>query len=237
MKTYLITLILGILPIFSLACSCIYAGDFCSLLPNAIEQGSLVVQGSPVKTIGHGMEFKIDAVISGSTNQKRITIWGDPGYLCRTYVTGFAPKDQLLLILDPITQDRTETVTGETERKGDYSLSGCGEFFVYLNGKYKTELDCYQPVPGKPTLISVFPNPASDYFNLTLASDLSVGSIIRINVFQANGQLVYTKGQLNIQPDEPENEIKIKTKGWSKGLYFVEIQTFQDRWLTKLVVI
>ncbi len=237
MKTYLVIAILSLLPIFSVACSCIYAGDFCTILPLAIERGSLVVQGSPVKTIGHGMEFKIDAVISGSTNQKRITIWGDPGYLCRTYVTGFDQKDQLLLILDPITQDRTENVTGKTERKGDYSLSGCGEFFVYLNGKYKAELDCYEPTDGKPTLISAFPNPAMDYFNLATPSDLAIENIIQINVYQANGQLIYKKGQLNVQHKEQENEIKIMTQGWTKGIYFIEVQTLQGRWLTKLVVI
>lgn len=217
-----------------MACSCINAGDFCTVLPAAIDQGSLVVRGSSLRTIGHGMEFKIDEVIAGTESKKRITVWGDPGYLCRSYVTGFDRRDDLLMILSPILQERTESTTGETERVGDYTLSVCGQFFVYLNGKNKTDLSCYTPTKKKPELLTAFPNPTADYFSLTIDSNIETRDILQVNVFQANGQLLYRRGQLAIR--EQENNIEIVTKDWLPGLYFVEIRTTQNRWLAKVVV-
>lgn len=221
-------------PLFSMACSCINAGDFCTILPRAIDQGSLVVRGSSLRTIGHGMEFKIDEVISGNESKSRITIWGDPGYLCRSYVSGFDRNDDLLMILSPIVQERTESTTGKTERVGDYTLSACGQFFVYLNGKNKTDLSCYTPSKKKPQLISVFPNPTSGYFTINNNNDLETANILQINVFHANGQLLYKRSQLAVR--EQEDHIEIVTNDWISGLYFVEIRTTQNRWLAKLVV-
>lgn len=221
-------------PVFSMACSCINAGDFCTILPRAIDQGSLVVRGSSLRTVGHGMEFKIDEVIAGTESKKRIMVWGDPGYLCRSYVTGFDRTDDLLMILSPILQERTESTTGETERVGDYTLSVCGQFFVYQNGKNKTDISCYQPSQKRPKLISVFPNPTADFFSISPNSDLEIADILQINVFHANGQLLYKRSQLAVR--EQEDHIEIVTKDWISGLYFVEIRTTQNRWMAKLVV-
>ena len=234
MRFYPLIFCLLIAPTFSLACSCANAGDFCTILPNAIESGNLVVQGSPVRTIGHGIEFEIAEVVSGTETRKRIMIWGDPGYLCRIYVTGFERRDQLLMILSPIQRERTETTTGETERVGDYSISICGEFFIYLNGPNKKEIDCFTPTKGKPSLISVAPNPTQHSFFL-ITQDLEVDNIVEIKVSNANGQLLFKKSQLAIRPTA--DNIEIETTTWVNGLYFVEIRTLTDRWLAKVVVV
>ena len=235
MKSYLIIILTFFLsPSFIFACSCINAGDFCTILPNAIEQGLPVVQGSPVRTIGHGMEFEITEVVSGTENRKRIIVWGAPGYLCRNYVTGFQRRDQLFMILDPISRERTEMTTGETEREGDYSLSVCGQFFVYLNGPNKTDIECFTPSKSKPSLIKVSPNPANGFFSLMATTELEIEDIIQVNVFQANGQLLYQRGQLAIQKND--DSIEIETATWVNGLYFVEIRSLQNRWLAKVLV-
>lgn len=234
MKSYLILFSFFLAPIYSLACSCINGGDFCTLLPKAKEVGQLVVSGNPVRTIGHGMEFEITEVVSGTERKKRIMVWGDPGYLCRAYVTGFQREDQLLLILDKISQERTETTTGETEHVGDYELSVCGQYFVYLNGKYKTELDCYQPSTGKPTLVAVFPNPTQQSFSL-IDPDIKLEEIIQVNVYLPNGQLRYSMSQMTIQA--LENGIEVHVEDWQNNLYFVQIRTLQDKWLAKVLVV
>ena len=234
MKSYLILFSICFLPAYSLACSCINAGEFCTILPNAIAEGKLVVSGSPLRTIGHGMEFEIDELVSGTERKKRIIVWGDPGYLCRTYVTGFKREDRLLLILDPITRERTETTTGETEQVGDYSLSVCGQFFVYLNGKNQTKVDYYRSTNGKPSLISAFPNPTANAFSL-INPDIKIEEITHINVYSANGQLLYNKGQFAIRPTD--NGIEIETADWANNLYFVEIRTLQKKWLAKVAVV
>ena len=171
MKSSLTLLFLLVTSICSFACSCFDAGDFCTILPNAIEQNTLVVAGAPVRIIGHGMEFKISKVISGTESRSKITIWGDPGYLCRVYVTGFKQEDRLLMILNPVRQDRLEESTGNTERVGDYFISACGEFLVRLNGNNASNLDCINLEDEVPAPILVFPNPTSSSFRLAAADD------------------------------------------------------------------
>ncbi|MEM6376805.1 MAG: T9SS type A sorting domain-containing protein [Bacteroidota bacterium] len=234
MKRLIFLFTLFLTPNLSIACSCAGPNDFCVILPNAIEAGSLVVRGYPVRTIGHGMEFKIEELVAGTENRSQIIVWGDPGYLCRTYVTGFTQEDELLMILAPINRERKENVTGETERVGDYELSVCGQFFVYLNGANRTDVDCYKPFRGKPNRISVFPNPSSDYFSLVTTGSIEPSDLIQINVFNSNGQLIYRRGQLAIR--QKENNVEILTNNWIDGLYLVEIRTPQNRWIAKVVV-
>ena len=227
--------ILSILfPFYSLACSCVGLGSFCDILPGAVEVGSLVVQGSPIRIMGHGMEFEIKEVVSGQEGRRRITVWGDPGYLCRTYVTGFDRKDELLLILDPILQDRLENSTGETERAGDYSLSGCGEFFVYLNGRNKTKQNCFSLRKGKPSLLEVFPNPTSSSFQLYTYSGINLENVVEVKAFNASGQFLFQVADAALS--EEDGSVIITTEGWANSMYFVEIRTTQNRWLAKVVV-
>ncbi len=222
-------------PYFSLSCSCVGLGSFCEILPGAIQAGSLVVQGSPIRTIGHGMEFEIKEVIAGSVERRRIMIWGDPGYLCRTYVTGFERKDELVLILDPITRDRTENSTGETERAGDYALSGCGEFFVYLNGRNKTKQNCFSIKKSRPAPLEVFPNPTNGSFRLYPSSEIAIDNIVEVKAFKASGQLL--SRPIHFRLSEQDGSIVVDTEGWRNNLYFIEIRTLQNRWLAKVMVL
>lgn len=234
MKSYSLLFGFVLIPVLSWACSCINAGDFCTILPRAIEQNQLVVRGNPVRVIGHGMEFEISEVVAGQERNRRIMVWGDPGYLCRVYVTGFERSDDLLMILDPITRERTENTTGETERVGDYALSVCGQYFVYLNGPNKANVNCYQPGNKKPVELSVFPNPTTDFFRLNHA-EISLSDITQVNVYLSNGQLRYGNGQVAVR--EQEDGIEIATAGWVNNLYLVEIRTTQGRWLAKVLVL
>jgi hypothetical protein len=234
MKIYSLILIFLLAPMISWACSCINAGDFCSILPTALEQNKLVVRGNPVRVIGHGMEFEVTEVVAGQESSRRIMVWGDPGYLCRVYVTGFERSDELLMILDPITRERAESTTGETERVGDYALSVCGQYFVYLNGRNKANVDCYKPGKKKPVALSVFPNPTAGTFRLNNPA-IRFADITEVNVYLPNGQLRYGNGQVAVR--EQDEGIEIATTGWVNNLYLVEIRTTQGRWLAKVLVV
>lgn len=234
MKSSLTLLFLLVTSICSFACSCFDAGDFCTILPNAIEQNTLVVAGAPVRIIGHGMEFKISKVISGTESRSKITIWGDPGYLCRVYVTGFKQEDRLLMILNPVRQDRLEESTGNTERVGDYFISACGEFLVRLNGNNASNLDCINLEDEVPAPILVFPNPTSSSFRLA-AAGIDINNILQINVYTSNGQLLYNKDQVSFRQED--ETVEIATTHWGAGMYFIEIWTFQNKWLAKVLVV
>jgi hypothetical protein len=180
------------------------------------------------------MEFEVTEVVAGQESSRRIMVWGDPGYLCRVYVTGFERSDELLMILDPITRKRAESTTGETERVGDYALSVCGQYFVYLNGRNKANVDCYKPGKKKPVALSVFPNPTAGTFRLNNPA-IRFADITEVNVYLPNGQLRYGNGQVAVR--EQDEGIEIATTGWVNNLYLVEIRTTQGRWLAKVLVV
>lgn len=75
-----------------------------------------------------------------------------------------------------------------------------------------------------PTEISIYPNPAKDYFIID-----SPEKIEEIKVYDANGRLVYASSnkQLNIQ---------IPTSDWAVGVYWVQINISQERRIEKLIV-
>lgn len=64
--------------------------------------------------------------------------------------------------------------------------------------------------------MSVYPNPAKDYMNITLQS-ITINSPIKVSVFDVNGREVYTETFSN-----PSN-ISINTSSFNKGLYTVKV--------------
>jgi len=231
MKNTILFALLLFFPLkYVFACSCGNAGDFCEIYAYAIANDATILQGQPEKIIGHGMIFKVDKVFSSPDDvPKKITVWGDPGYLCRTYVTGFEKQDKLVLILGAITQERTENVTGFTEKVGDYALSVCGEFFVYLNGENAQKPECVKLSGKKPLPILSFPNPTINAFTMELVSS----TVEDIRVFSVDGRLLFSKEQLNILA--AEDSIQIETIHWIAGIYIIEIKTAEQSWVTKII--
>ena len=112
-------------------------------------------------------------------------------------------------------------------------LSCCHEAYelIYMSPEYS---DCYVFTIGledesKQDYLSIFPNPSTG--NVTLQfNDLVFNNMI-IEVFNMSGQLVFTQ---NIQSTRNEESIDLNTL--LKGIYTINLQTDQFRFVEKLMI-
>ncbi len=70
----------------------------------------------------------------------------------------------------------------------------------------------------------IYPNPTSETFQLSFDQELDKERVLQ--VFNGLGQLVY----------QGINENQVSVKGWKSGLYYVLIQSDNQRWMQKLQV-
>ncbi len=121
---------------FAQACDCSSLGDHSATIEQraqwnkdprykAYVKESAVVEVEVLKHHQHGMDVGILQVLVGSESRSQVTVWGDPGHLCRPYTKQFAAGTRWLLFIDKITSDPYTH-----EAVGDYSISGCGTYFL-----------------------------------------------------------------------------------------------------------
>ncbi len=58
-------------------------------------------------------------------------VWGDPGFMCRQYVTGYQSGERLIFILRRL---QPSSYAYQNEQPGDYELGGCGTYALRENG-------------------------------------------------------------------------------------------------------
>jgi len=118
-------------------CSCSYMGGFLKVAP----QTSLVAMVKvnrflTYKTINGkqtpmSMEVTVKSVYMGKTTQKKLVVWGDPGNLCRPYLSVFKKGGVYLIAFIPAGK-------GANENQGDFAISVCGTYWLPVNKKDKT---------------------------------------------------------------------------------------------------
>lgn len=108
----------------AMACSCLWAGSFKDVSANT----PLIIRGR-VKQYGpklsHGdtlytnMDVEVLEVVRGTYTAPQLKILGDPGHLCRPYVSQqtFPLQGEFLFAV-------------QTPKNSTVALSGCGEFHV-----------------------------------------------------------------------------------------------------------
>ena len=121
------------------ACTCDYNGNFLEVSEASKLVVLVKVKGFPVldnlfSRTNVAMEVEIIKVYRGNESRRRITVWGDNGSLCRPYVSEFTPGRQYLLALQSGSNNSGNTF----ESDSDYSISGCGEYWLPLqsSGNY-----------------------------------------------------------------------------------------------------
>lgn len=121
---FLALIVLFLLPVNSLACSCAYKGEFIKY-----SKGHTVIRGkvdSYGQKLRHGKSFhetmKVSVVelVQGSFEHPTIEFIGDPGHLCLTYVDSNNY---------PIGSEHLFTVLQKDKKQG---LGGCGEVSVLI---------------------------------------------------------------------------------------------------------
>jgi hypothetical protein len=79
--------------------------------------------------------------------------------------------------------------------------------------------------------IKLYPNPASSYSYLELTN--SKDETVEISVLSLTGKTVFRKPY---RLTEGNNRIKLNTKDWSNGLYFVKIHSNIHTYVQKLII-
>jgi hypothetical protein len=119
------------------SCSCGYNGAFLT-----VATGSAFV--AYVKVIKHlsfkdiygektpmSMEVEIIEIYKGEEIRKTVIVWGDPGNLCRPYLSYFKEGAYYLIAFSPAGR-------GSNEKPTDYTISICGAYWLNVDAEKKT---------------------------------------------------------------------------------------------------
>ncbi|MEP6682335.1 MAG: T9SS type A sorting domain-containing protein, partial [Parafilimonas sp.] len=85
-------------------------------------------------------------------------------------------------------------------------------------------------IADKKTTVSVVPNPAKDFFNITFNESTKNAALI---LTDANGKTVYSKNVSSISAGQTE---KVSIQNFSKGYYFLKIKTDNGTQSEKIMV-
>jgi hypothetical protein len=120
------------------ACSCGYHGPFLQVaietpLVGLFKVTKLLtfknISGKPTPM---SMEVEMIEKYKGEDNRKRIVVWGDPGHLCRPYLSLFTEAQYYVIALNSVGKRMPE------EKETDYFISICGAYWLNVNFKKST---------------------------------------------------------------------------------------------------
>ena len=83
------------------------------------------------KSTPMSMEVEIISLLQGEEKRKTVIIWGDPGNLCRPYLSVFTPGEKYVIALREGQPGRGH----KNEKATDYCISICGENWLPFNEK------------------------------------------------------------------------------------------------------
>lgn len=216
------------------ACSCFPSGyDFCTSQQSW--GGDLMILGKKLSDHQHGMYVEVLEVLAGQENRDTILVWGDTGWLCRTYASTFAVGDSFVFAINEVTAPGFMD-----EVPGEYWLNVCGVYWLnYRNGwvtgvvggvtptSSSMTLEDFRnlggsclltgrenPLPPQPT-VSVYPIPTSETLNIDWEGKVEEEQSVR--VVDAMGKLIWRQDSVQ------GTSLQIEVGDWAKGLYFVRI--------------
>ena len=80
------------------------------------------------------MEVEIIDTYRGTENRKKVIVWGDPGHLCRPYLSQFKKGQFYVIAFNEGSPNRGH----DEEMASDYSISNCGGFWLFADNKKRT---------------------------------------------------------------------------------------------------
>ena len=121
------------------ACSCNYGGPFLKValgtpfiavvkVTKYLTFKDIYEQKTPMS-----MEVEVIEVYKGSESRKKITVWGDPGNLCRPYLSTFKEGQYYVIAFSP-----GRPGGHPDEQATDYSISICGAYWLTVDFDKKT---------------------------------------------------------------------------------------------------
>jgi len=229
------------------ACSCGGPNSFCEFVTQDTDWGpDLVVKGTKLRNVDHGMDFEITEIHKGIEAKSVIRIWGDLGWLCRWYAGSFADGEEYYFALHQLYED-TENPRSFTnpipplEKDADYYITFCGKSYWHKSEEGTTDvpeseiLGCLGEFPPTSTVeipstvdddfcgvnkSELFPNPTSRnfYINLPDKQELTKGTA---RIFDDCGKLIYQIEDINEVYSSGLFSFRINTL--QSGLYFLDL--------------
>lgn len=216
------------------ACSCIPAAyDFCTTQQDL--PGDVILLGKKLDDFQYGMHVEVLEVLAGNENRDTVLIWGDPGWLCRPYASGFAIGDSFVFSIV-----KHVSVTQPPENVDDYWISICGVYWLRYSNGWVYGNNWQDVTPGvnarsledfrnqgcfltgreeeiePPVGLSVFPNPVAE----GECTVMIPGQQAPLSVTDLMGRTVFSLANAVSGGFQPV-DVTISTSGWRSGIYFV----------------
>jgi hypothetical protein len=121
----------------SLACECLWQGSFADIT----NQVDYISRGRIVQIKGNSMDIEVLDELKGTSYREQVRIWLKTGDLCRAEIENFEIGEQWIVALhkiDSVPEGGFNPMTPNISygRKGDYSLSGCGGYFLPVSDNW-----------------------------------------------------------------------------------------------------
>lgn len=121
----------------SLACECLWQGSFADIA----NQVDYISHGRVIQIKGNSMDIEVLDELKGTSYREQVRIWLKTGDLCRADIEAFEVGEEWILALNKIKEVPEGGFNPMTPnisygRKGDYSLPGCGGYFLSVSGDW-----------------------------------------------------------------------------------------------------
>jgi len=127
----------------TLACDCSSQGEFLKVAPKtklvALIKVTRYLTFKDVydEPTPMSMEVEVIDIYKGQETRKTITVWGDNGALCRPYLSRFDIGKYYVIAFDE-GSDKTAINANKDEKKTDYAISICGDYWLVADSEGKT---------------------------------------------------------------------------------------------------
>ncbi len=241
---HVFTLVFILFSFIANSCSCWGPQNFCKVITSESFSSTgfsdkYIIKGKKIRTVAHGMEIEILESYSKQFEVDKIMVWGDLGWLCREYVSGFQDGQSYYFNLLKIGENSFH----ELEQAEDYELSFCGQHFLviqdhkvlgnindseliqacreedfdsFLRGE---AIDCDDIIIDNPSLeVVVGPNPFIE--NIRIQANQKIKEV---QVYDMSGQLVIqqTNDSSRFTLDHTSREL-------ASGVYILRINGIKD---------
>lgn len=121
----------------SFACECLWQGSFADIA----NQVDYISHGRVIQIKGNSMDIEVLDELKGTSYREQVRIWLKTGDLCRAEIENFEIGEQWIVALhkiDTVPEDGFNPMTPNISygRKGDYSLPGCGGYFLPVSDNW-----------------------------------------------------------------------------------------------------
>ncbi len=130
MRALPLLLLLAVCPP-SIACECLWEGSFADIT----DKVDYISRGRIIQIKGNSMDIEVLDEFRGTSYHEQVRIWLKTGDLCRAEIEEFEIGQEWILALhkiDSVPEGGFNPMTPNISygRKGDYSLPGCGGYFL-----------------------------------------------------------------------------------------------------------